>query len=188
MYISQQDLVSKAGLLHHENFEIDVVQPNSFTSKIQLHYQPPWPGEQHEDVRDVKSTYTIQFSHEWQEFMIFVPTIAEPRVKTPEMPYDFHARDGAITYRSYRDVVVELRSGIEYDVGLFEWLADYIERERIERLGAEAYGVGKSKMQTLYDRFGTIGEIMNASHDELAETINHDRGINTMRGMPTETT
>lgn len=179
-YLSQPDLSDKAENLSHELFDFRVEQPNSFTTIILMKYLPEWNGDEYDDVYDVKYVYEIRFNHATHEFMMMLPNEVEPRKPTPESEYDFE-RHGAIVHDEFRDVVLELNSGIEHESGVYEWLPDFIERCRLERISDVAPGVGAVSVNRLYEEFGSLREINDTPDDALSDELYNDDAIDVLK-------
>lgn len=155
----------------HDRFRFGVHSPNVFTTIIELHYVEPWLGPQYDDVSDVKSVYEIRYAHDADEFQLLVPTATCANQKVPEPDHYTIDRDGMIVHETLDAVEAELYDGIEHELPLFSWLADFIERWRFQRYSEVLPGVGPVNSQRLYDEYHCLRALHEAPFDELDDTM-----------------
>lgn len=166
----EADIRDKASQLDFDDWTIDVRQPNSFLTIVALSYDHEWPGEDDPEVTDVKSEFEIRYEHAWDEWMMMIPNTLDPRVATPETHLDFELdRHGCVKHDDFRSVVLELRSGIVHDMGVLEWLGDWIERMRLERISDVVPGMGPATIDRVYDEFGSLENTRNADPVDIMD-------------------
>lgn len=182
----EADIREKVSQLDFDDWTLEVRQPNSFTTIIDLTYDYDWPGESNDEVSDVKSTFEIRYEHAWGEFMLMIPPTLKPRVATPETHLNFEIdRQGAVTHDDFRSVVLELRSGVVHDMGVLEWLADWIERIRLERISDVVPGMGPATIDRMYDEFGSLESTRNADPVDIMELSGYldENSVDALKGV-----
>lgn len=168
--LAHSEIVDKVANVEFDNWTLTVTQPYSFRTVIEMSYNPTWPGADDEDVMDVPDSFRILYSHVRGEFMMLFPHSLEPRVATPETNLDIEfEQQGAIVHDDFRSVVLELRSGIVHDMPLIEWLSDWIERIRLERVSDIVPGMGPASVTKVYDRFGGLEQARAAEPEMITE-------------------